>query len=85
MAKRQREKPVKTIQEGPRTRGRTSGETNSLLANPVYIGQALGEKKHTKRGAKMKPLASLLFLSFGWPAIMPQGCIFLCLPNKTEL
>ena len=38
----------------------------ALLASPVYIGQAQGEeKKHIKRGAKIEPLASLLFVSFG--------------------
>ena len=33
----------------------------ALLASPVYIGQAQGggEKKHLKRGAKIKPGASL--------------------------
>ena len=45
---------------------RTSGEANSLLANPVYIGQAKEEeKKHIKSGAKIEPGASLLFASFG--------------------
>ena len=50
VAKRQRrEKPMKTTQEGPRNSGRTSGKTNSLLANPVYIRRALGEKKHIQK------------------------------------
>ena len=50
VAKRQRrEKPMKTTQEGPRNSGRTSGKTNSLQANPVYIGQALGEKNTYKK------------------------------------
>lgn len=31
-----------------RTRLRTSGETNSLLASPVYIGQAQGRRKKKK-------------------------------------
>jgi len=38
----------------------------ALLASPVYIGQAKGaEKRHIKRGARIGPLASLLFASFG--------------------
>ena len=60
----------------------------ALLASPIYIGQAHGEeKKHIKRGAKIGPLVSLLFKSFGvgQPDLIPQGSIFLCLPNKTEL
>ena len=36
------------------------------------------EKKHIKEEPKLSP--SLLL---GWPSLMPQGCIFLCLPNKT--
>ena len=39
--------------------------------------------KHIKRGAKIEPLASLLFPVL--PALTPQGCIFFCLPSKTEL
>ena len=47
--------------EGPRTGVRTSGEANSLQANPVYLGQAQGEEqKHIKREAKIEPQASLL-------------------------
>ena len=65
---------------------RTSGEANSLLANPVYIGQAKEEeKKHIKSGAKIEPGASLLFASFGSAHLTPQGCISLCLSNKTVL
>ena len=37
--------------EGPRTRVRTSGKTNSPPGNPIYIGQAQGEEKSIKRGA----------------------------------
>ena len=57
----------------------------ALLASPIYIGQAHGEeKKHIKRGAKIEQgdLSSLLL---GRPVLRPQGCIFLCLPNKIEL
>jgi len=40
--------------EGPRTGVRTSGKTNTLLAIPLYIGQAQGDnKKHIKREAKI--------------------------------
>ena len=72
-------------EEGPRTRVRTSGKTNSPPGNPVYIGQAQGEEKNIKRGAKIElgSLFSLRLLS--QLALMPRGCIFLCLPNKTEL
>ena len=56
----------------------------ALLASPIYTGQAQGEeKKHVKRGAKIEPGASLLFMSFG--SARPHASIFLCLPNKTEL
>jgi len=48
---------------------RISGKTNknwaTLLASPIYIGQAQGEeKKCIKRGAKIGPRASLLFTFF---------------------
>ena len=45
VAKRQREKPIKIEQKGPRTRMRTLGEAHSLLASPVYLGQARGRRK----------------------------------------
>ena len=51
--------------EGPKSQMRTSGETTALLAIPMYIGQAQGRRKYIKRGAKIEPLASLLFASFG--------------------
>ena len=42
--------------EGPRTRVRTSGKTNTaLLASPVYIGQAQGGEKKKKK-KKKKPI-----------------------------
>ena len=49
VAKRQREKPMKIEQKGPRTR--KNEEANSLLASPIYIGQAQGEeeKKNHKK------------------------------------
>ena len=31
---------------------RSQAEQTALLASPIYIGQAQGEKKHIKRGAK---------------------------------
>ena len=38
----------------------------ALLASPIYIGHAQGvEKKHIKRGVKIEPGPSLLFVSFG--------------------
>ena len=56
VAKRQREKPMKIEQKGPRTR--KNEEANSLLASPIYIGQAQGEEKKTvKSGTKIEPLA----------------------------
>ena len=62
LAKRQgREKPVKIEQRkvwGPEWESQVKQTT--LLARPVYIGQAQGEeRKHIKRGA------SLLLTSFG--------------------
>ena len=35
--------------EGPRTGVRTSGDANSLLASPLYIGQAQGEEKKIQK------------------------------------
>ena len=64
---------------------RTSGKTNSPPGNPVYIGQAQGKEKNIKRGAKIEPGLLFSLHLLGQPAHMPQGCVFLCLPNKTEL
>ena len=86
VAKRQRkEKPAKMEQK--KIQGLESEpqmKQTALLASPVYTGQAQGEeKKHVKRGAKIEPGASLLFMSFG--SARPHASIFLCLPNTTEL
>ena len=77
VAKRQRKEKTheNRTKEGSRTRARPSGETKALLASPIYIGQAQeGKKKHIKKRSQNW---ALLF--------MPLGCIFLCLPNKTEM
>ena len=56
----------------------------ALLASPIYIEQALGEeRKHKKMSQNWTRGFSSHLL--GQPALTPQGCIFLCLPNKTEL
>ena len=67
VAKRQRKKkPTKVGKECPRTGVRTLVKKTALLASPIYTGQAQEEeKKNTKRGAKIEPQASLLFVSFG--------------------
>ena len=53
------------------------------MASSIYIGQAgpgggggAGGGKNIKRGAK-GPGLFLLFVSLGWHALTPQGCIFL--------
>ena len=59
--------------EGPRTRVKTSGRRNALLASPIYIGQAQGkEETYKKRSQRARVLSlslslslSLLFASFG--------------------
>ena len=92
VAKRQgREKPENRKKEGPRTRVRTSGKTNSTLSSPVYIRQAQEEvgkkkKKKIKRGAK-EPGCSrfLLFASFGSVCRHALRMYFLYFLNKTEL
>ena len=91
-AKRQgREKPAKIEQR--KVRGPERGpqvEQTALLASPIYIGQAKGEKKHIKRGAKALgvPLSlslsdSLLhaffFISLDRHALTPRGWMFLLL------
>ena len=86
---KEREKPVKMEQKKIRELElEPQVKQTALLASPIYIGQAQGEEeKHIIRGAKIGPLVSLLFKSFGvgQPDLIPQGSIFLCLPNKTEL
>ena len=66
VAKRQgREKPENRKKEGPRTRVRTSGKTNSTLSSPVYIRQAQEEvgKKKKKTDKKRGQRAGVLSLS----------------------
>ena len=68
VAKRQiREKPMKI--EERKVRGlewAPQVKQAAPLAGPIYIGQAWGEgKKHIKRGTKIEPRASLLFVCFG--------------------
>ena len=50
--------------EGPRTRVKTSGRRNALLASPVYIGQAQGkEETYKKRSQRARVLSLSLSLS----------------------
>ena len=83
VAKRKRkEKACKNgTKENPRTRVRTSGETNSPPGQPNLnrADSGGGEKAYKKRS----PRLSLSLL--GLVTLMPPEYIFLCLPNKTEL
>ena len=54
---------------------RTSSKTNSPPGQPSL-------HKAGSRGANIELGASLCFYSLGQPALMPQGCVFLCLPIK---
>ena len=71
---------------------RTSGRTNSTPGSPNLHRAGPGREgggKHIKRGAKVlslslflqraPPLASLLFMSWGWHALTLQGWIPLLL------
>ena len=78
--------------EGRRTRVRTSGGVNTLLASPIYIGQAQGEekkKKHIKRGAKIElGLLFILLISVWPPSCLEDVFFFACqikLSCNTEL
>ena len=86
-AEKQREKPVKIKQR--KVRGPEWGpqvKEEDLLACPIYTAQAQGEEeKHIKRGAKMEPGASLLFMSFGWADSHDSRMYFPLFVNKTEL
>ena len=85
VAKRQgREKPSKIKQR--KVRGLEWGpqvEQTTLLAIPIYIGQARGEektyKKRSHRAGGLSPTCcgTLLFVSLGRHALMPWGWIFL--------
>ena len=78
VAKRQRKEKAceNGTKENPRTGVKTSGET-ALLASPIDIGQAQGEEKtHIKRGAKIEPWPSLLFVSFGLACPHASGMYF---------
>ena len=88
VAKRQRrEKPAKIEQRKVRElERRPQVKQTALLASPIYIGHAQGvEKKHIKRVIRIEPGVLFSLCLSGWAALVPQGCIFLCLPNKTEL
>ena len=80
--------------EGPRTRVKTSGRRNALLASPIYIGQAQGKeetyKKRSQRARVLSLSLSLFLFLFslrllGQHALTSRGCIFLYFLNKTEL
>ena len=75
VAKRQRkEKPAKMKQKKIQGLGwEPQVKQTALLDSPIYIVSE-EQKKHTKREAKIEPLSY-----FGRPALIPQGCIFLCL------
>ena len=86
MAKRQRKR--KTCENGTKedmwTGVRTSGETNTPLSWLAQFaqGRLIGEEtKNIKKGSQ----DGLRLLLWGQPALTPQECIILCLPNKTEL
>ena len=58
----------------------------AFLASPIYMGLGQGEeKKHKKRGTKFEPGSLFSSCLLGRLTLMLQGCIFICLPNKTEL
>ena len=79
MAKRQREKPMKIGQRkvwGPEWEPQV--KQTVLLASSIYIGQAQGEeKKHIKRGAKIRPLFSLV-LWVSLPSHLEDAFSFAC-------
>ena len=76
---------------GKENKGRSKNRSENfsstaLLAIPVYIGQDQGEdKKRIKRGAKIEPGPLFSSRLLSRPVLTPGRCIFLCLPNKTEL
>ena len=72
MAKRQRRaKPVKIEQRKVQGSERESQvKQTPLLASLLYIGQAQGEEKNIKRGAKIGPPASL---HVSW--VGPPSCL----------
>ena len=78
VAKRQRRRtPVKIEQRkvqrpelGPQVK------QTALLASPIYIGQAQRDEKKHKKGAKVEPGASLLFVSFGLACPHASGMYF---------
>ena len=66
--------------EGPRTRVKTSGRRNALLASPIYIGQAQGkEETYKKRSQRARVLS--LSLSFSFSSL----CVFwVSMPSRLE-
>ena len=82
VAKRQRKEnaPQNGTKVNLRTRVRISGETNSPPGWPsLHRADAEGGDKWIKGGSqdRLRPLL------WGWPALTPRGCTFLCLLNKT--
>ena len=87
LAKRQRrEKPVKIEQRNvQRPEWGPQVKQAVLLARPIYIAQAQGEERKTKKGAKIELGASLLCVSFGSAHPHSSRMYFPLLANKTEL
>ena len=70
--------------EGPRTRVKTSGRRNALLASPVYIGQAQGKEETYKKRSQRARVLSLslsLSLSFSFSSL----CVFwVSMPSRLK-
>ena len=76
------EKKVQGLELEPQVKKKKT----AFLAIPIYIGLGKGEeKKHMKRGTKFEPGSLFSSCLLGRLTLMLQGCIFICLPNKTEL
>ena len=84
------QRKVQGLEWGPQV------EQTAFLASPIYIEQTQGEEKtYKKRSRRAGGLsvshACSFFLSLsslhllGRHALTPQGCIFLCFLNKTDL
>ena len=76
VAKRQERKKHEKMEQ-KKAGGRPSGETNSPPGQPNL--HRADSRRHIKMGSQdgLKPPL------WGQPALMPPGCTFLCLLNKT--
>ena len=70
--------------EGPRTRGKTSGRTNSTPGWPNLHRTGPGRDKHINRRAKASSFSLSLSLSLPCAGALFSSCLWIDVPSRLE-